>query len=519
MRAMKSKWKLLLTTLLTVSVISGCASTAPSNGSKGAQPNESTNNVSGEVVEKAKLNIFLRDFAKVVPSGATMDEPMFKYMADKTNTDLNITFLPHGEYATNLQLKFASGDIPDLYHSPGITDDPLINSGQALALDELIEQYGPNLKKVITDEAWESAKVDGKIVAIPRPAVPSNYRLIYMRKDWLNHVGLPVPKTSDELLNVLRAFRDGDPNKSGQNDAIAFSMREKLSWADNIFGMWGLNLNALVVYNDELIPAEVHPDMKKPLAFLHELYKEKLLDGDFLMNTAATWNQKITSDMVGTWVHNTDLLGKWNNDLKAALPDKQPEAIAIATPVGTGYEGPVGRLKMPTSKYLVIPAKAKNPEAIIKMLDWLASEEGDLYANLGVEGITYEMVNGEIVYDSKADENFKSLRDFNLGIAPQMSNEKVLLATLGEEGMKQYQETVATALQEGIPNVAVNVPAFESKSSHPMDMFFLEVASKIIVGELNVDAFDEAVQTWRDKQGGSKYIQDLTEWYNSNQKQ
>ncbi|MDF2922165.1 MAG: transporter substrate-binding protein [Paenibacillaceae bacterium] len=506
--------KLLLAAALTASLISACSS-KESSAPNGQDPSPSGTAGSVQTQQPVKLNIFLRDFAKVVPSGNTMDVPMFKYLADKTNTDLNITFLPHGEYATNLQLKFAAGDIPDLYHSPGLTDDPLVANGQALALDDLIEKFGPNLKKVITEDAWESARMNGKIIAIPRPAVPANYRLLYIRKDWLDKLNLQVPTTSDELLDVLRAFRDGDPNGNGEKDEIPFSMREKLSWADNIFGMWGLNTNAHILHEGELIPAEAHPNMQQALAYLNQLYKEKLLDQDFLTNTAATWNQKITSDLVGVWNHNTDLLGKWNNDLRTALPGKNPEVIAIATPVGAGYNGPVGRLKMPTSKYLVIPSKAKNPEAIIKMLDWLASAEGDLYINLGVEGITYKTENGKVVYDSKADENFKSLRDFNLGVAPQMTNETALLATLGEEGTRLYQETVAIAVKEGLPNETLNVPSFDSNSARPSDTFFLETASKIIVGELKPEALSEAVQVWRNKQGGNKFIQDYTQWYNN----
>ncbi|RAU91149.1 extracellular solute-binding protein [Paenibacillus sp. YN15] len=510
----KGKWgKLSAITVLTASLLAACTSNEASTPKEGNVSPSGTAG-SGGTQQPVKLKLFLRDFAKVVPTGSTMSVPMFKHLADKTNTDLNITFLPHGEYATNLQLKFAAGDIPDLYHSPGLTDDPLVANGQALVLDDLIEKYGPNLKKVITEDAWESAKIDGKIIAIPRPAVPANYRLLYIRKDWLDKLGLQVPGTSDELLNVLRAFRDGDPNGNGVKDEIPFSMREKLSWADNIFGMWGLNLYAHVLHNKELIPAEAHPDMQKALAYMHQLYQEKLLDQDFLTNTAATWNQKITSDLVGVWNHNTDLLGKWNNDLKTALPDKKPEVIAIPTPVGSGYDGPVGRLKMPTSKYLVIPSKASNPEAIIRMLDWLATEEGDLYVNLGVEGITYKTENGKAVYDSKADENFKSLRDFNLGIAPQMTNKTALLSTLGEEGARLYQETVDIAVKEGLPNLTLNVPSFESNSARPADTFFLETASKIIVGELRPDALSQAVQVWRTKQGGNKYIQDYTEWYN-----
>ena len=143
------------------------------------------------------------------------EDPYVKKIEEFTNTDIDIQLLPHNDYKTKMDLMFASGDIPDVVQGMG----KFTNSGQSLVqaveagvflpLDDLIDEYGPNLKKFIPKEVWETQRfTDGKIYAIPQILSNPSRRATFVRKDLLEKAGLEVPKTVEETLEVLRAFKE-----------------------------------------------------------------------------------------------------------------------------------------------------------------------------------------------------------------------------------------------------------------------------------------------------------------------
>src|SRR5690606_23750198 len=119
---------------------------------------------------------------------------------------------------------------------------------------------------------------------------------LYIREDWLQKLGLDYPTTSDEYLDVLRAFRDNDLNGNGQNDEIPFSTRQGFNWVmDPIFGMWGLVPYHGFESDGEIVPGFAHPRFVEPLKFLQTMYNEGLLDSEFLTNSSSIWAQKFES--------------------------------------------------------------------------------------------------------------------------------------------------------------------------------------------------------------------------------
>ena len=117
--------------------------------------------------EPAKIRMFVSD--QSLPQLAAND-PNVAYLEEKTNTDLDMVYLPHAQYEDQLKLKFASGDFPDVYQIWSGPDSDLVKAGKISPLNDLIDQYGPNLKKKIPQAAWDAVSVNGKILAIPQPS-------------------------------------------------------------------------------------------------------------------------------------------------------------------------------------------------------------------------------------------------------------------------------------------------------------------------------------------------------------
>lgn len=492
----------------------GASSSAPASSSSSAASAAPT------TAAPAKISIFVSNNAEQIPPGKSMDLPTVKYLADKTNTDLDITFLPHENYMEQLRLKFAGGDIPDVHMVWGIENSELVTNGLALDLKPYLEKYGQHLLKEIPQSAWDAVTLGGKVLAIPQVAqgnAPAE-RVIYVRKDWMDKLGLKAPTTSDEFLDMLRAFRDKDPNGNNKKDEIPFSSREKFEWMDNILGMYGVNLDSNKLVDGQIMPGFVTPNMKQALGLLRTMYEEKLIDKEFLTNSRAVWDQKIKSDLVGSWDHVVfGVWDSWQKDMNTLLADKHPDVVAIPTPHGVGYEGEVGRVEKPVLKTFVVKKDAKNPEAIVQLFDWLISEDGQLFADLGIEGETFTKEGSELKYNADADKDVKwrqavfTLHGFNEAAQKVKIN--------NDEAFNKLIQTIEISRNEGIKNPTDGMPPSEAMTKNAeltyKGSLFQEAAAKIVLGEKPLDYFDEFVANWK-KQGGDQAIKEMTDWYNAN---
>ncbi|QJD84519.1 extracellular solute-binding protein [Cohnella herbarum] len=521
------KIALLLALSMMLLFLTACGGNNNSNEEQASTPAptssqtpQSTETSSAAPTEKPKLTVFFSDHNLPMPTGKLNELEVIKYMSDKLNIDINPVPITHSGYADQLKLKFASGDTPDWYQTWGIAADETVASGRALVLNDLLQQYGKNLLERIPQTAWDAVTVNGKIMGIPQPTAVDSNKIMFVRKDWMDKLKLEVPRTSDEFLDMLRAFRDGDPNGNGKKDEIPFSMRENLSWAENIFGMFGVNPDSPMLVNDELIPGMIHPNMKNALGLMKTMYDEKLLDIEFLTNSSQIWTQKINSDLVGAWVHNSSNGYHWRLQHLEFLPDKKTEIIAIPTPQGVGYDGPVGVKETSVNKTYVLFDNAKHPEEIIKMYDWLISDEGQMWAGLGLEGQTYFKEGEGYRYDREADE----AKGWNWRVAPfgiYGFSEKVERVKNDEAGFNAMKQGIDVAMNEGLANRVEAMPEPKAYSDNPdlkpSGSLWLEAATLIILGDKPLDYFDEFAAQWR-KQGGNDVIAQMTEWYNNNKK-
>ena len=526
---MRKKWSQLAMVMLVVILgatgLAACA--ANEEPAKKASPTASgastEPSATNAVEERGKFRMFASDFNTEYPATPSMQIPAIKYMGDQTNTDIDLVFIPHGQYLDQLRIKFASGDIPDVYQAFGIADAEPIQNDLALELNDLLDQYGPNLKKNVPQSAWDAVTINGKIMAIPTPALrnaPAE-RVLFVRKDWMDKLDLEIPKTSDELLTVLRAFKEQDPNGNGKPDEIPFTARENFTWLDNITGMWGINLSSFSVYNDEVIPSFIHPNTKKALEYLRTLYEEKLIDSEFMTNTSTIWSQKILSDRVGMLNHNPTNGGIWYRDLRKSIPENPDvDMMAIPTPVGTGYSGPVGRVEQPVYKAFILFKQSKNAETVVKFFDWLATEEGNAYAAYGAEGQALTREGNDWIYTKEKEKEYQER--WRNAIFNNVELDSVITMVKQDEVIYAHEkQAVEVAKQEGIPNPLAAMPMPQSLLSQSElgrgGSLFQEAAAKIVVGAKAVDSFDEFVDTWK-KQGGDKIIKEATEWYNQNVK-
>lgn len=474
---------------------------------------------------RVSFKLFMSDLSLPLPDKGIQGSAFMNYLSQRTNTNVHLELLSNSQYNEKIRLKFATGDIPDVYETFGMSRNAeTITNGQAMDLNDLIDLYGPNLKKAIPSWCWDQVKVDGKIMAIPE--VPKNSgSVFYVRKDWMDRLGIRhIPQTSEELLDLFRAFRDKDPNGNGEKDEIAFSLQEDLSGWNNILGMWGLGPHTFRQVGEEIIPSVIDPNMKSALAYLKKMNDESLLDPDFLTNTSPIFQQKIISGQIGSFSDQPSRAAAWDRKLKSAAPaDRNPSLIAIPTPHAIGYNGPVGAVNETVNKIFIVMKSAEHPEAIIKFFDWLASSEGQRFASMGIEGDTYHIDGERYVYDYDKDTDNKSaIRSGLFYLFPSSEIEQKMLKTpIQQLSDDKINEASELAKKEGLYNPTESMPTPRAYLDHPelkySGSLFQEIAGKIVLGNAPLDSFDDYVKFYREH-GGNDLIKEVTEWVNKNSK-
>lgn len=192
-------------------------------------------------------------------------------------------------------LMFASGDMADMaYVTPAQQSQFGVNDTLLIPLDELLEQYGFYWKQwidLIPDIKELAKESDGKTYVVPQiwPESPVNIGTgFFIRLEWMEELGLEMPKTVEELYDVLVAFRDNDPAGNGETIPMAFRAWELSS----IYGFWGTypgiyQVDGVVKYGP------ITDEFKEGLSFLRKCYEEELLDSDFALSDQKLFDSNI----------------------------------------------------------------------------------------------------------------------------------------------------------------------------------------------------------------------------------
>ncbi|WP_127582585.1 extracellular solute-binding protein [Paenibacillus koleovorans] len=521
------KWvPVLLGTVCAAVVVAGCSDNNSESQSSGS-PSPSSS--AAKKPTPIKVTLTTGNLGRVVASPNINEDKYLKKLEELSNTDLTLSLLPHENYQQAMSLLLAGGDLPDLLQTKGINTpeiSPAIDAGVLLPLNELLDKYGPNLKKNVPAESWKSGRVskDGKIYGIPGENPVTNGTVVYMRKDWLDKLGLKVPKTVEEYVNVLKAFRDNDPNGNGKKDEIPFSGRAKFSHTGHFFGAYDVPIDGWRMVSGKLTPNFVRPEMKEALKVYKMLYDEKLLDNEFITQPGNVWDNKIVTGQVGMWAHAATYPDTWLTRLKQNVPNA--EIILVPAPVGpSGKPGGIFAAGSSVSDFVwTIPKNAKNPEEIIKFLDWFYSPEvpKDFFL-YGLEGEDYTKENGKVNYKyptEKAKFDDESMHQEWLHFTGPKLHLTDEAFVKGRSMGDLIFQGVSVAKKEGILNDGLDIdilPTVKARPELASDGIWLEFASKVITGKEPIDKFDEFVADWR-KRGGDQWIEEATAWYNKTNK-
>lgn len=460
------------------------------------------------------------------------DDRYIEELSKLTGFDLSFEFLGHGDdYIQQITTRFASGDLPDLIRSDSIdsTWHPgALENGVFADLTDLIDEYGPNLKEKIPEEAWESPRVskDGRIYGIPAVNTLPATRVVYIRQDWLDKLGMDQPETLDDYLEFFEAVKQEDMNGNGDpNDEYGFYVRENLIYSDLFFKEFGAHPGTWMLKDGQLEPGMIQPEIKESLKFWKMLYENEYINPDLFTNKNEDWRAGIKQGKAGMWIH--DITNYSDESANGWAPhtfvEDNVEISFLEPPVGPN--GDQGLTARGDQMYFVwvVPEQNDKAEEVIKLLDRAWSEELDSFFTFGIEDHNYTVVDGEIQYDPKSPENTENgVSDFyQLSINLRgngLSSPDLVEISPEAELIKDGMEKAERGIYE---NDGLHMPALESLQKHPelavgtgAGTLFLDMFAKVITGKEDLEqAFDEFVEEWK-RRGGDQAIEEATNWYN-----
>jgi len=508
--------------VLLTSMLAACTpppKAEPQNNSQPGQPSEKgTDSPSVSLVDDGsqKLTINLMTLSWAGGGWVDNNHPVIKELNEKFNIDLKVQWVPAESYIEKVNVLAASNNLPDVYY---LNTNFLKWRDRGLFLDikpyldNFPDQF-PSLISNIAQHGYEIMNPKGKYFALPYYGVETRDSLV-IRQDWMDELGLQTPTTLDELYEVLKAFAHDDPDRNGIKDTIGFSMSiletGGFGFIDYFMGAFGL-ANGWKDVNGEAVPMQVQADeLKEFIAFLRKAYEEGVLDKDFPINKPDDPLFKLSGGKLGMNFANPNEL---NTTTLPSLQKLEPKAnlVYLAPP-----KGPTGLQATRTSALInkiVINAKADvvKQERILKLLDYIVSDEGTILTKNGLEGIHYE---------KKADGTYEKLEAFD-------ADRPFLLSTWF---FRRFDPATQARLWDDPSKSADTFKMFEENSKYAwrnaaigietetmnkqlinLNTKWTETMVKIIVGSEPMESIDKAIASWR-ADGGDQIILEVNEEY------
>ncbi|MCM0649029.1 ABC transporter substrate-binding protein [Clostridium swellfunianum] len=398
---MKKIVSLVLTAVVTTSLLAGCT-TKKTAEAPAAKDDKSP----------VTLKMFIADTVMQKRwEAAKMEAPISKKIKDATGVNLDIEF-PVGDIKQRMALMISSGEYPELVYA-GPETGQIIDAKGLIPLDELIEKYGPNIKKLYGEylPRLKYSKDDPHIYYLGRDGVrdqqtaPTNG--FQIQHQVVKEAGYPKIKTLQDVENVVKAYKEKHPTMNGK-PTIGFS----LVGGDELFSIFTLFNSAAAATGspsdgDWFIDQNTYkaqynftrPEVKEYFKWLNHLNDIGLLDPEAFTQKNDQFQAKVASGQIlamadDTWHYAASSRGArstYGNQFGYGLyPVTVNENIKQANFMSPGYPAIAG---------VGISTKAKDPVRAIKFLDYLASDEAQVLVNWGIEGENYKVENGKRVID------------------------------------------------------------------------------------------------------------------------
>nr|WP_304579118.1 extracellular solute-binding protein [uncultured Acetatifactor sp.] len=381
----------------------------------------------------------------------------------KKGVKLELDLIEPDQFDTTIQTMAASGELSnyDLVNITPLDDKTklnLVKQGQLQSVSDIWEQYSEgSYKDFLATEAGQFYEKrmrleDGKVYWITDfetmtyKGEESAWVLGFqIRQDWLDALNLEMPTNTDELYDVLKAFQDQDVNGNGQADEeflVNYS-----SFATDLAQCFGLGIDITFVNSQNGNKVEspwYQENVKDYIQYMQKLYAAGLLKMEDSQSSSDMANNKVAA--VANWGTELWLEPQITVPEGAAYPWFAPirvQAVEGQTPLFRG-----SNKYNPGWTATAVPASSDKQQAIAKILDFLVTEESVHLTERGIEGVSYEMIDGKV--HSISDPTLENTDA--VGMSLWCNGSIFPRYTLNNEISEGMDDTIAYAETNGVKN-------------------------------------------------------------------
>ncbi|AEI40575.1 ABC transporter substrate-binding protein [Paenibacillus mucilaginosus] len=482
---MKHFTKAAMITAASMLAVTGCS-----------DKDSGTSDAAGTGSDSAVTLKFMTQSSPLAPADPNQ-KLIFQRMEQKTGIHIEWKNYTSETFAEKRNLALATGDLPDAIFDAGLGDYDLLRlakDGTIIPLDDLIEKM-PNFKKVLEQAPQYKSLItapDGHIYSLPwieelgagKESIHSVDDFPWINVEWLKKLGLQMPTTTEELKQVLIAFKTKDPNGNGKADEIPLSFINKTGGEDLafLFGSFGLgeNWDHTVVTDDGRVRfTSSDPGFKEGVKFLHELVQEGLVDVEAFTQD---WNTYLAKGKEGRY----GLYFTWDKANISGANDKYDLMPALKGPSGEKNVTRTNGMGFDRGR-MVVTKENKNLEATAKWMDQLYDPLQSVQNNWGTYGDTAQ----QNIFELDPSTNMLKHLPLN-GTAPVELRQKTSvggpLAILDS-----YYGKVTTKPDDAAWRLdlmkKVMVPDMKAKQIYPRVFFSLEELDRLSAIETDLFAY------------------------------
>lgn len=352
----------------------------------------------------------------------------------------------------------------------------------------------------------------GQMFSVPMKYAYAASRNVFMRQDWLDALGLPVPTTHEEFFNALVAFRDRNPG--GVDRVVPWTMTRDVRWmASHIMDSF---IDPNLSIRDRWVNTVVDrnfllPNYKEGVRFMNRMWNAGLIDEDFfLYGNDTPMNNLISSGAVGAFGHNWDQIFRESEGLTTNLRMIVPGAEWVPVDAFPSSDGVTHKSHSDGGLFVFIPKTARNPENAMRYLNWISKFENMNFLQIGPEGIVHEMVDGLPVINPNAGDGWIQNSGLNIDLAiianglflkTEEDSVRALALTYNpfpaEEVMRAYN--VSSSNSRVFPVITTAGPLL---AAGPVALTLQQQAEALLINAIMApeaefdDVWDSGIQTW-----------------------
>ena len=340
--------------------------------------------VGPSLADPVKIRIVSKDFLPSNPDDVQHVQRIEDALrAQGTDLDIELVDVASSGYADKLSAMLLSGDIPDLIYFQG-GDAKMADQGLLEDLTPWIDK-STYIKDALYPHNVERLKNYPYLLYVFPPRAPQPV----IRKDWLEKTGLDKPETVDDYVALFKAIRDMDLDGDGKADSYGVTTAENTNELDSVFNQ-AFGVTGTWMKNDagEWIAARVSDEEKDKIGFYAMLADEGLYDKEYITSKFDVKEDKFYTGRAGVIMGSSaEVIDIYGGKMRQVHPEA--ELVLLDPPKGPGGQGLQAVDVSKESRGFAIATTSEHKEEVMKLLDFMASPEGQMMDRMGFEGREY----------------------------------------------------------------------------------------------------------------------------------